>query len=136
MADRPMKIGLLVFDHVSSDLVGIAGDYDAMFRRLFAGHPDVELLEYDVINGQIPSSPTECDGWLTTGSRHSVSDDFDWIHEMEGFTRQTATVGVPFVGVCFGHQLLAKSLGGQVGRSDKGWGLGVTTGDVVPGGMV
>ena len=133
MADRRMKVGLLVFDHVSSELVGIAGDYDAMFRRLLVGHSDVELLDYDVINGQIPSSPNECDGWLTTGSRHSVNDDFDWIRQMEDFTRKTATVGIPFVGVCFGHQLLAKSLGGHVGQSEKGWGLGVKTVQVVQG---
>ncbi len=128
-----MKIGLLIFDHVSPELVGLAGDYDTMFRKLLVGHPDVELLEYDVIDGQIPSSPTECDGWLTTGSRHSVNDDFDWIREMENFTRKSATAGTPFVGICFGHQLLAKSLGGHVGRSENGWGLGVKTVQVVQG---
>ena len=52
---------------------------------------------------------------------------------MEDFTRKTASVGVPFVGICFGHQLLAKSLGGRVGPSKKGWGLGVKTVQVVQG---
>ena len=31
---------------------------------------------------------------------------------------------VPFVGVCFGHQLIAKALGGTVVKSDRGWGVG------------
>ena len=29
------------------------------------------------------------------------------------------------IGICFGHQLVAQALGGTVGKSDKGWGVGV-----------
>ncbi len=29
------------------------------------------------------------------------------------------------VGVCFGHQVMAEALGGQVEKSDKGWGAGL-----------
>jgi GMP synthase-like glutamine amidotransferase len=32
---------------------------------------------------------------------------------------------VPFVGICFGHQMLAEALGGKVERADYGWGIGV-----------
>jgi GMP synthase-like glutamine amidotransferase len=125
--DFDMRVGLLVCDHVSPDLVGISGDYDVMFRRLLAGHPEVELVVYDAVNGEIPLSPTECDAWLITGSRHSVNDEFNWIRRLEEFIRKTAAVGVPLVGVCFGHQLLAKSLGGTVVKAERGWGVGVKT---------
>ncbi len=120
-----MRVGLLLCDHVSSDLMEISGDNDTMFRRLLAGHPEVDLVVYDSVNGEIPSSPTECDAWIATGSRHSVNDDFDWIRRLEEFIRKTADSGVPFVGICFGHQLLAKSLGGTVVTSERGWGVGV-----------
>ncbi len=125
--DSDMRVGLLVCDHVSPDLAGISGDNDVMFRRLLAGHPEVELVVYDAVSGEIPWSPAECDAWLITGSRHSVNDDFEWIRRLEEFIRKTATGGVPLVGVCFGHQLLAKSLGGTVVRADRGWGVGVKT---------
>ena len=34
---------------------------------------------------------------------------------------------VPMVGFCFGHQLLANSLGGKAAKSDLGWGVGALT---------
>jgi GMP synthase-like glutamine amidotransferase len=30
------------------------------------------------------------------------------------------------IGICFGHQLIAKALGGKVIRSPKGWGVGLS----------
>jgi len=122
-----MRVGLLLCDHVRSDMVGISGDYDAMFRRLFAGYPEIDLVVYDSVKGEIPSSPTECDAWLTTGSRHSVNDDFGWIRSLEEFTARAAVACVPYVGICFGHQLLAKSLGGTVVMAEGGWGVGLKT---------
>jgi GMP synthase (glutamine-hydrolysing) len=96
-----------------------------MFRRLFADHEYVTVVVYDVINGELPGSPSEADAWLTTGSRHSVNDDEPWIRDLEEFVRKVADVGAPFIGICFGHQLIAKALGGSVVRSERGWGVGV-----------
>lgn len=103
----------------------MAGDYADMFQRLFASHPEVELVLYDAVSGQLPSSPGECDAWITSGSRSSVNDDARWIRDLESFVRDVADEGVPFVGVCFGHQLLAKALGGTVVRASGGWGVGL-----------
>jgi len=120
-----MRIGLLVCDHVRPEFLEISGDYDDMFRRLFADREDVEVAVYDAINGELPTDPSDADAWLTTGSRHSVNDDEPWIRDLEAFVREVAAGGVPFVGICFGHQLIAKALGGSVVKSDRGWGIGV-----------
>lgn len=127
-----MRIGLLVCDHVGPELRGISGDYEDMFRRLFADHGDFDIVAYDVIAGELPSDPEECDAWLTTGSRHSVNDDETWIRALEGFVRDVAAAGVPFIGICFGHQMLARALGGSVVRSEDGWGVGVKEVEVLP----
>ena len=119
-----VKLGLLVCDHVRPEFLHVSGDYPDMFRGLFAGHPEVELVVYDVIGGELPSGPAECDAWITTGSRFSVNDDEPWIRQLEQFVRDVAKADVPFVGVCFGHQLIAKALGGTVVKSDRGWGVG------------
>ncbi len=119
-----VKLGLLVCDHVRPEFEHISGDYPDMFRRLFAGHPEVEIVVYDVIGGDMPADPRECDAWITTGSRYSVNDDESWIRDLEQFVREVANEQVPFVGVCFGHQLIAKALGGTVVKSERGWGVG------------
>lgn len=123
-----MRVGLLECDHVSARFRSITGDYSEMFAALL---PDVELVPYDVIGGQQPESPTECDGWLATGSRHSVYEDLEWISDTARFVRSVAEAGVPFVGVCFGHQLLAHALGGTVEKASCGWGAGIRRLDVV-----
>jgi GMP synthase-like glutamine amidotransferase len=120
-----VKLGLLVCDHVRPEFLPVSGDYPDMFRRLFEAHQDVELVVYDAIGGEIPADPSECDAWLTTGSRHSVNDDLPWIRRLEEFVREVASTDVPFIGVCFGHQLIAKALGGTVVQSDRGWGVGI-----------
>lgn len=128
-----MKIGLLVCDHVRTAHLDIAGDYDEMFTRLFDHRDDVELVTYDVVNGGMPGSATECDAWLTTGSRYSVNDDEQWIRDLEAFVREVAEDRVPLVGVCFGHQLIAKALGGSVVKSERGWGVGIGEVEIADG---
>ncbi len=120
-----MRIGLLVCDHVREEFIGISGDYEDMFIKLFRNFPEVEVAVYDALAGELPDAPDECDAWLTTGSRYSVNDEEQWIRDLERFVREVADAHVPLVGVCFGHQLIAKALGGSVVKSDRGWGVGV-----------
>ncbi len=128
-----MKIGLLICDHVRPVHLDIAGDYDEMFSRLFDHRDDVELVTYNVVNGEMPDRATECAAWLTTGSRYSVNDDEQWIRDLEEFVREVAEDRVPLVGVCFGHQLIAKALGGSVVRSERGWGVGIKEVEIADG---
>ena len=123
-----VRVGLLECDHVSERYRHLGGDYVDMFGALL---PDAELVRYDTINGQVPAGLDECDGWLATGSRHSVYDDLPWIGEACAFVRDVRDAEVPFVGVCFGHQLLAHALGGTVERANCGWGVGIRQLDVV-----
>jgi GMP synthase-like glutamine amidotransferase len=120
-----MNIGLLECDHVLEKFRPIAGDYRDMFAALFDRHaPQITLRPFDVRNGEFPSLD-ECDGYLTTGSRFSAYEDEEWILALKDFTRQAHGAKKPFVGVCFGHQIIAEALGGKVARADAGWGAGV-----------
>jgi GMP synthase-like glutamine amidotransferase len=132
-----MRIGLLVCDHVLPEFRHIAGDYPEMFGRLFSSFPEIELVPYDLVEGEFPVSLDECDGWITTGSKRSVYDDEEWIHRFADLVREAHFENRPFVGICFGHQMMAQALGGHVSRSDRGWGVGVKrvdlAGSIVPG---
>lgn len=124
-ADRVLRVGVLECDHVDDRHRPIAGDTIDMLAALLGPHaPDLELVPYDVIGGELPVDPTDCDGWICPGSRHSVYDDLAWIEGLSAFVRAVRDAGVPFVGICFGHQVLAHALGGRVAKAAVGWGAG------------
>lgn len=118
------RIGLLVCDHVPPELSEVAGDYPDMFGDLFSERPDLDLRSYDLTAGRFPASVDECDGWVTTGSRRSVYEEEPWIEDLADFVRDLAGGDRPYVGVCFGHQMIAEALGGKVERAAAGWGVG------------
>lgn len=120
-----MNIGLLQCDHVSEPFQHIIADYPEAFRALFAkDNHDIALRVYDVCHGELPESVGECQGYIITGSKHSVYEDILWIHQLADFVRQVHAQKHKLVGICFGHQMIAYALGGKVTKSDHGWGIG------------
>jgi GMP synthase-like glutamine amidotransferase len=124
--ETAMKIGILETGEVSPELKARHGDYPAMFEVLLgAVDPGLEFATVRVVAGEMPASPAQADAWLVTGSRHGTYDDLPWIGPLRDFLRACVAAGVPVVGICFGHQILAEALGGRSAKSDRGWGLGV-----------
>ncbi|MFK7970266.1 MAG: amidotransferase, partial [Bacteroidia bacterium] len=120
-------IGLFVCDHIDKENVQEFGSYPDFFAALF---PEFEIVQYEVTKGHFPDDLDECDAYMTTGSRHSVYDDLPWINQVKATIRDIYATNKTFVGVCFGHQLLAEALGGRVAKSPNGWSVGVHRFDV------
>jgi len=114
-----MKLGLLECDDVAGRFPEVRGGYREMFAALL---PGFGFRYYEAHRGQLPSSPDECDAWISTGSKYSVYEKHAWIEELASFIRSTRK---PFVGICFGHQMLAHAMGGEVAKARQGWGVGV-----------
>jgi GMP synthase-like glutamine amidotransferase len=119
-----MKIGILQTGQAPEPLRP-AGDYPDLFARLLAGH-GFDFASWHVEGGEFPASVHDADAWLITGSRHGVYEDHAWIPRLEGFIRAARDAGVPMAGICFGHQIMARALGGRVEKYAGGWAVGPT----------
>ena len=121
-----LTIGILLTDHVLDDLQPKHGDQDDFYFKIF-GEADIniKLKIYDVTLNNYPSDMDECDGYLITGSKLSVYDDLKWIKDLEQYIRVLNEQKKFLLGVCFGHQLIAKALGGEVCKAEIGWVTGL-----------
>ncbi len=121
-----MRIGILQCDSTNKNFRDKHGDYPKMFISLFHSiDPLLHFTIYDVRLGKYPKTIKECDAYLITGSRSSVYDDELWIQKLENFVLETHQKKHPILGICFGHQIIAKALGGMTEKAEQGWGTGV-----------
>ncbi|MEO1379618.1 MAG: type 1 glutamine amidotransferase, partial [Pseudomonadota bacterium] len=100
------------------------GDYDDMCKALLGLEP-AEATTFAILDGEFPTSPENYDLLLITGSRHGVYEDHGWIAPLENLVLDAFNRWQKMVGICFGHQLIARALGGRVEKSEKGFGVGV-----------
>ncbi|WP_406632389.1 type 1 glutamine amidotransferase [Amycolatopsis sp. WGS_07] len=77
----------------------------------------------DVADG-LPA-PRPCRALVVLGSRESVYDPaVPWVPDERAFVREQLALGTPVFGICFGAQLLAEVLGGEVRPAEapeRGW---------------
>ena len=107
-------------------------DYPEMVRRMFARvDGGISCETVSIVRGDVLPDPATLEAVLYTGSPAGVYDPLPWIAPLKQFIRAAAEARTPQVGICFGHQIMGEALGGKVEKSDKGWGVGRHTYEIV-----
>jgi GMP synthase (glutamine-hydrolysing) len=92
--------------------------------RVAAGLPADATRVVNVEAGEALPDAGGFAGVLITGSAAMVTERRDWSERSAQWLRDAAHAGTPLFGICYGHQLLAHALGGEVGDNPTGREMG------------
>jgi len=85
---------------------------------------DATVTAFKVSESEFPEWPGADGSWpydgvVISGSQTSVYDRESWMETLEELLRDLHELGVPMLGICWGHQFLAQALGGCVAAMDE-----------------
>ncbi len=117
----------------TGDPVPLAAPNGEAFADWFIAGMQVSPERVDVVNVHksevlppIEQALERYAGILITGSKAMVTEGDNWVLATQAWLRKTMPYKIPMLGVCFGHQLLADMLGGEVGYNPKGQRMGLS----------
>lgn len=73
-----------------------------------------------------------CAGVIVTGAHAMITDRQPWMERLAAWVGQQVRAGTPYLGICFGHQMLAQALGGRVDYHPEGREVGTVSIDLAP----
>ncbi|WP_313401678.1 gamma-glutamyl-gamma-aminobutyrate hydrolase family protein, partial [Stenotrophomonas sp.] len=88
--------------------------------RVAAGLEEAETVVVNVEHGEQLPEHGDFAATIVTGSAAFVTDRADWSERSADWLRDAAHAGMPLLGICYGHQLLAHALGGEVAYNPAG----------------
>lgn len=120
------KLVLLIVKTGSS--VPEAAERFGDFHQWFIDALGPERFDFRTVNvhqgERLPKRSDDLAAVLVTGSPAMVSHRHEWSERAADWIAATHEAGLPMLGVCFGHQLMAHALGGVVGPNPHGRRMG------------
>lgn len=82
--------------------------------------PLSEMITVDARSTELFPEPKAISGIIITGSHEMATDRNPWMTRLSEWLKELRANSVPTLGICFGHQLLAQTFGGQVDYNVRG----------------
>jgi GMP synthase (glutamine-hydrolysing) len=119
----------------TGDAPDIIRQEQANFAGMFLQQGNIAAERVHIVHlpsGEQPLPPVEYCGVVITGSPAMVTEQLPWSEQAAAWLRQAMLIRLPLFGVCYGHQLLAYALGGEVGYHPQGMEVGTLDVELLP----
>ncbi|KAL6828920.1 class I glutamine amidotransferase-like protein [Trichoderma sp. SZMC 28015] len=131
--DTTFNLLVLEFELPADEILDVYGTYGDIIsnclHKCWRYHPTaspiLNILKRSVFEEDVLPLWNEIHGLLLLGSRYTASDDDPWVTSLIRTIQMAYIVKIPMIGVCYGHQIIARALGGKISRNPAGWELGV-----------
>jgi len=110
------------------------GDFeDWIIKGLGIGKESTRVV--DIPKGDLLPGVEKCKAVVISGSHANVTENLFWSVAIEQWIPHLIRSEIPLLGICFGHQLLARAMGGSVDFHAKGIEIGTTEIEILEDGM-
>ncbi|GAV77696.1 GATase domain-containing protein [Cephalotus follicularis] len=120
------RYALLLAAKDSDYVKQVYGGYFNVFVAAFAEEGERWDL-FRVVEGEFPDMNELhiYDGFVVSGSPYDAYGNDYWILKLCFLLQNLDAMEKKVLGICFGHQVLCRSLGGKVGKACTGWDIGL-----------
>lgn len=119
-----LPLALIQLEVPPANVVSEIGEQPRWFIDALNLQPDEYLIIRPHLGEALPDFD-KISGAILSGSWAMVTDHADWSERSAAWIRAAMDNDLPLLGVCYGHQLMAYALGGEVADNPNGWERGL-----------